>query len=98
MTGSRLAIVEFTGNGRKPAASAATRNSCLLEPRRTTRSYFRAAQVYLFTSMPTGTSTILGVFQVIGGSQVRVQHSHHRERKTDARLTQGSVRRMSQIG
>ena len=98
MTGSRLAIVEFTGNGRKPAASAATRNSCLLEPGRTLRSYLRAAQAYMLISMPTGTSTIFGVFQVIGVSQVMVQHSHRHERKTDARLMQGSLRRMSQIG
>jgi hypothetical protein len=52
----------------------------------------------MLISMPTGTSTIFGVFQVIGVSQVMVQHSHHHERKTDARLMQGSVRRMSQIG
>jgi hypothetical protein len=28
----------------------------------------RAAQAYMLISMPTGTSTILGVFQVIGFS------------------------------
>jgi hypothetical protein len=27
----------------------------------------RAAQAYMLISMPTGTSTIFGVFQVIGG-------------------------------
>jgi len=30
----------------------------------------RAAQAYMLISMPTGTSTILGVFQVIPFSQV----------------------------
>jgi hypothetical protein len=28
-------------------------------------AYFRAAQAYMLISMPTGTSTIFGVFQVI---------------------------------
>jgi hypothetical protein len=31
--------------------------------------YLRAAQAYMLISMPTGTSTILGVFQVISSSQ-----------------------------
>jgi len=31
--------------------------------------YLRAAQAYMLISMPTGTSTILGVFQVIPSSQ-----------------------------
>jgi hypothetical protein len=30
--------------------------------------YLRAAQAYMLISMPTGTSTILGVFQAILGS------------------------------
>jgi hypothetical protein len=32
--------------------------------------YLRAAQAYMLISMPTGTSTILGVFQVIPSSLV----------------------------
>jgi hypothetical protein len=32
--------------------------------------YLRAAQAYMLISMPTGTSTIFGVFQVIRVSQV----------------------------
>jgi hypothetical protein len=31
--------------------------------------YLRAAQAYMLISMPTGTSTILGVFQAIPTSQ-----------------------------
>jgi hypothetical protein len=31
-----------------------------------TRFYLRAAQAYMLISMPTGTSTIFGVFQAIG--------------------------------
>jgi hypothetical protein len=31
-------------------------------------AYLRAAQAYMLISMPTGTSTILGVFQVIAFS------------------------------
>jgi hypothetical protein len=34
-----------------------------------TRFYLRAAQAYMLISMPTGTSTIFGVFQVIRVSQ-----------------------------
>src|SRR5580658_2520253 len=80
------------------AAPAAAHDSWLPEPGRTLRSYLRAAQAYMLISMPTGTSTIFGVFQVIWVSHVMVQHSHHHERKTAARSTQGSVGRMSQIG
>jgi hypothetical protein len=32
-------------------------------------AYFRAAQAYMLISMPTGTSTIFGAFQVIRASQ-----------------------------
>jgi len=32
-------------------------------------AYLRAAQAYMLISMPTGTSTILGVFQLIPSSQ-----------------------------
>jgi hypothetical protein len=32
--------------------------------------YLRAAQAYMLISMPTGTSTILGVFQLIPSSQL----------------------------
>jgi hypothetical protein len=40
-----------------------------IEPGRSLRSvYLRAAQAYMLISMPTGTSTILGVFQVIPSS------------------------------
>src|SRR5271156_3659641 len=70
----------------------------LPEPGRTLRNYLRAAQAYMLISMPTGTSTIFGVFQVIWVSHVMVRHSHQHERKTAARSTQGFVRRMPQIG
>jgi hypothetical protein len=45
----------------------------LPEPGRTLRRYLRAAQAYMLISMPTGTSTIFGVFQVIRVSRVMVQ-------------------------
>jgi hypothetical protein len=51
----------------------------------------------MLISMPTGTSTIFGVFQVIRLSQVMVQHSHRCERKTATRSTQGSARYAQQI-
>jgi len=40
-----------------------------VEPGRFEAVYFRAAQAYMLISMPTGTSTIFGVFQVIASSQ-----------------------------
>ncbi len=55
------------------AAPATTRSRRLLESGRTLRGYLRAAQAYMLISMPTGTSTIFGVFQVIWVSQVMVQ-------------------------
>jgi hypothetical protein len=33
--------------------------------------YLRAAQAYMLISMPTGTSTIFGVFQAISSSRVQ---------------------------
>jgi hypothetical protein len=41
-----------------------------IEPGRSFRDYLRAAQAYMLISMPTGTSTIFGVFQVMRCSQV----------------------------
>jgi hypothetical protein len=38
--------------------------------------YLRAAQAYMLISMPTGTSTILGVFQVIAFSQLVWRELH----------------------
>jgi hypothetical protein len=38
--------------------------------------YLRAAQAYMLISMPTGTSTILGVFQVIPSSEVIWRELH----------------------
>jgi hypothetical protein len=53
---------------RTPARLDATRP---IEPGRSCRVvYLRAAQAYMLISMPTGTSTILGVFQVIFTSEV----------------------------
>jgi hypothetical protein len=64
-----LASIEcFEVAGRTPAT--ARRNNC-----RSSRAdrfdtvYLRAAQAYMLISMPTGTSTIFGVFQVIPSSQ-----------------------------
>jgi hypothetical protein len=60
-----------------PRDRAAGSNSCpalinklLLEPGRPFRRvYLRAAQAYMLISMPTGTSTIFGVFQLMRVSQ-----------------------------
>jgi hypothetical protein len=40
--------------------------------------YLRAAQAYMLISMPTGTSTIFGVFQVISFSQLAVARTPRR--------------------
>jgi hypothetical protein len=45
--------------------------------------YLRAAQAYMLISMPTGTSTILGAFQVIPSSRVwRELHAEAESRTT----------------
>src|SRR2546423_15285935 len=44
--------------------------SCQSRADRFDAVYLRAAQAYMLISMPTGTSTIFGVFQVIRVSQV----------------------------
>jgi len=59
-----------------------------IEPGRSFRyksiCYLRAAQAYMLISMPTGTSTILGVFQVIPFSQAvwRELHAEFEPRTT----------------
>jgi hypothetical protein len=56
----------------KAATPAAALNRRLLGAGQNACSYLRAAQAYMLISMPTGTSTIFGVFQVIWVSQVMV--------------------------
>jgi hypothetical protein len=53
--------------GRLPRLEA---KDCQSRADRLDEVYFRAAQAYMLISMPTGTSTIFGVFQVIRVSQV----------------------------
>jgi hypothetical protein len=58
-----------------------------IEPGRSFRykpiCYLRAAQAYMLISMPTATSTILGVFQVIPSSKVwRELHAEIEPRTT----------------
>jgi len=54
--------------GRTPAA-ARRRHCRSSRAARFDAVYLRAAQAYMLISMPTGTSTILGAFQVISSSQ-----------------------------
>jgi hypothetical protein len=61
---SRLEVV-----GRTPA-TARHENCRSSRADRFDAVYLRAAQAYMLISMPTGTSTILGAFQVISFSQV----------------------------
>jgi hypothetical protein len=53
----------------------------LLEPGRpfSTR-YLRAAQAYMLISMPTGTSTIFGAFQLMSVSQVALARGSRQRR------------------
>src|SRR5664280_2524287 len=52
--------------------------------------YLRAAQAYMLISMPTGTSTIFGVFQVIPSSQeVRREFRAGAEPRTTLDTAQG---------
>ncbi len=48
--------------------------------------YLRAAQAYMLISMPTSTSTIFGVFQVIGVSQALLRRDVHAGMKGKAAL------------
>jgi hypothetical protein len=55
------------------------------------KAYFRAAQAYMLISMPTGTSTILGVFQVIPSSH-DVWRELHAEREPRTMTNVAQVR------
>ena len=68
-------------------ACPARSNKLLLEPSRPFRRvcYLRAAQAYMLISMPTGTSTIFGVFQLIRVSPKQCWHDIRAGTKT--RLT-----------
>ena len=69
-------LTEGTGNffGELKACPARS-NKPLPEPGRPFRRvYFRAAQAYMLISMPTGTSTIFGVFQLIRVSPKQCRH------------------------
>jgi hypothetical protein len=57
----------------KLARPAAT-SRCRSRADRFRRVYFRAAQAYMLISMPTGTSTIFGVFQLIRVSPKQCRH------------------------
>jgi len=57
----------------KLARPAAT-SRCRSRADRYRRVYFRAAQAYMLISMPTGTSTIFGVFQLIRVSPKQCRH------------------------
>src|ERR1700753_882396 len=57
------------------AVPATTRSRFAAGAGQAPRGYLRAAQAYILISMPTGTSTIFGVFQVIWLSQLTVQNN-----------------------
>ena len=48
-----------------PGQERVTRRSTLVKNEAVAAAYLRAAQAYMLISMPTGTSTIFGVFQAI---------------------------------
>jgi hypothetical protein len=54
-------------------------------------AYLRAAQAYMLISMPTGTSTILGAFQVIPSSQ-EIRRELHAEAESRTTLDTAQVR------
>jgi hypothetical protein len=58
--------------------------------------YLRAAQAYMLISMPTGTSTIFGVFQVIRGLPSSLAHSRRGESRARSDVTQVPTSQMSQ--
>jgi hypothetical protein len=79
-----IRLTPLTAVWRRRTPAAARRKNC-----RSSRAdrfdavYLRAAQAYMLISMPTGTSTILGAFQVIPSSQVwRELHAEVESRTT----------------
>jgi hypothetical protein len=77
-----------------PAPRTTTSSAmALLEPGRSSRSfaYLRAAQAYMLISMPTGTSTIFGVFQAIRELQVRGTITALKYGKATPKLAQASA-------
>jgi len=67
-------------NARKPLAGRLPRLDAEVSARAAQivfdTAYLRAAQAYMLISMPTGTSTIFGVFQVIAFSQIDWRELH----------------------
>ena len=71
------------------APAAAPACSCRSRADRFGYVYLRDAQAYMLISMPTCTSTIFGVFQVIGGLPQSWRNAHAGvERKTSSEATQ----------
>jgi hypothetical protein len=64
MAGTSPATTRMQQRNEKSAA-ARKQDSLSSRGRSTSRIYLRAAQAYMLISMPTGTSTIFGVFQLI---------------------------------
>jgi hypothetical protein len=56
------------------------RDCCLSRADRLDAVYLRAAQAYMLISMPTGTSTTFGVFQVIESLPSSLARGSHRRR------------------
>jgi hypothetical protein len=68
LKGDLASAQRFENVGRTPAT--ARRRNCRSSRAGRLIVYLRAAQAYMLISMPTGTSTIFGAFQVISFSQV----------------------------
>jgi hypothetical protein len=75
------------GAGRTPA-TARRKNCRSSRADRFDAVYLRAAQAYILISMPTGTSTILGAFQIIVSSQVRRELHAELESRTTPDMAQ----------
>ena len=65
MLASRGAVAETSMRSEQPQRLPRLSTADRREPGRTPCNYLRAAQAYMLISMPTGTSTIFGVFQDI---------------------------------
>jgi hypothetical protein len=86
----RCNILEVVGRTRATARRKICRSS---RAERFDAVYLRAAQAYMLISMPTGTSTILGVFQVIPSSQ-QVWRELHAELEPRTALNFAQVRKI----
>jgi hypothetical protein len=85
-------VAAETANASRIGSIVTTCGSTSVECRAVANAYLRAAQAYMLISMPTGTSMIFGVLQIISdllstGRQVAEQNKD----RTDLKIAQADI-------